>query len=105
MTRTKLAQIIALVATMFSVAGFYFYSVDSSGIGVFLIPLGFMLGLVSYVFAGLGTAIRMSAGIAKWGWFLAPFPIDIVTFLFSFIAALVVFACFPIIPVRRACKD
>ena len=105
MNRMKIAQYIALGATALSVLGFCLNTMAGLGFGMTLAGIGFLLGIVSYIFGGLGTAIKMAGGIAKVGWVAVPFPYDIVTFVITFIIALFVFACLPIIPVRKAYKE
>lgn len=105
MKRLKIAQFIALGATLCTVLGVVLGGLNGSQIGSTIMYLGMLVGMISYFFGGFGTAMKMSAGIAKWGWFLAPFPIDIVTFIFAFILAIVVFFFLPIIPVRKAYKN
>ena len=102
MNRLKVAQYIALGATALSVIGLMLGSTQFGGV---LMSIGFMAGLVSYFFGGLGTAFKMAGKIAKWGWIIAPFPYDIVTFVFSFVIAIFVFLFIPIIPVRKAYKE
>ena len=101
--RLKIAQYIALVATAFSVLGI---ALGFARVGIWstLLGIGFILGLVSYVLGGLGAALKMAAGIAKWGWLVTPFPIDIITFLFAVWVAICAFLFFPIFPVRKAYK-
>lgn len=105
MNRLKIAQYIALGATALSVIGGLLGGMSGSEIGTVLMGLGFVTGLVSYIFGGLGTAIRMAGGIAKWGWIIVPFPYDIMTFVCSFIFAIFAFVFLPIIPVRKAYKE
>ena len=106
MNRYVIAQIIALVATILSVIGFILsYKGINNYWGDYMMLFGFALGIVSYLFGGLLTAIKMSAGIAKWGWFLVPFPLDILTFFVCLVLAFIVFIFIPIIPVRIAYKD
>ena len=103
MNRLKIAQYIALGASVISVIGGILLA-KSVGFGGTLLAIGFFGGLVSYIFGGFGTAIRMACGIAKWGWIAAPFPFDIATFGISFIFAIYAFMFLPIIPVRKAYK-
>lgn len=106
MNRWKIAQWIALGATALSVIGFFLQTTDELvGVGTSLVGAGALCGLAAYIFGGLGTAIKMACGIAKWGWVVIPFPYDIVTFLMSFLIAILVFICVPIIPVRKAYKE
>lgn len=105
MNRLKIAQYIALGATAFSVIGGILGGMSGSDFGAILMVIGFVAGLVSYIFGGLGTAIRMAGGIAKWGWIIVPFPYDILTFILSFIFAIFAFVFLPIIPVRKAYKE
>ncbi len=105
MNRFKIAQYIALVATGLSVVGGIVGGLSGSSVGLALMCGGFVVGLVSYVFGGLLTAIRMAGGIAKWGWLVVPFPYDIMTFIFAFIFAVFAFVFLPIIPVRKAYKE
>ena len=105
MDRLKIAQYIALLATALSVVGGLIGGLSGSDFGAVMMCIGFVLGLASYFFGGFGTAIRMSAGIAKWGWVIVPFPFDIITFFFTFAFAIIAFVCLPIIPVRKAYKN
>ena len=103
MKRLKIAQYIALGATVVSAIG-WILAANNVEFGGTLLVLGFIAGLVSYIFGGLGTAIKMAGGIAKWGWLIVPFPYDIMTFFMSFIFAIITFLFLPIIPVRKAYK-
>lgn len=105
MDRLKIAQYIALLATALSVVGGLIGGLSGSDFGAVMMCIGFVLGLASYFFGGFGTAIRMSAGIAKLGWVIVPFPFDIITFFFTFAFAIIAFVCLPIIPVRKAYKN
>ena len=105
MNRLKIAQYIALGATLFSVVGGLVGGLSGSKVGVILMTIGFVAGLISYIFGGLLTAIRMAGKIAKWGWIVIPFPYDIMTFIFAFIFAIFAFVFLPIIPVRKAYKE
>lgn len=111
MNRMRIAQYIALGATACTVIGVMaggmagVISGSSVGFGSVLMVIGLAAGLVSYIFGGLGTAIKMAGGIAKWGWIVVPFPYDIMTFIFSFIFAIGAFVFLPIIPVRKAYKE
>lgn len=103
MNRLKIAQYIALAATALSVIGFI-VSNSNSNVGMTMMGLGFFVGLVSYIFGGFGTALKMAGSIAKWGWIVVPFPYDLMTFVFAFIFAVIAFFFLPIIPVRKAYK-
>ena len=105
MNRLQIAQYIALGATAFSVVGFMLNSMAGLEFGAVLMFIGFMGGLVSYIFGGLLTAIRMAGGIAKWGWFVVPFPYDLMTFFLALFCALIAFVFLPIIPIRKAYKE
>lgn len=105
MERLKIAQYIALGATACSVIGFIAGGMNGSGFGTVLMTIGFIVGMVSYIFGGLSKAIKMAGGIAKWGWIVVPFPYDILTFIFAFIFAIIAFLFLPIIPVRKAYKE
>lgn len=105
MKRLQIAQYIALVATLLSVLGYVLYYIFMVEGGSFLLMAGFCLGLVSYLFGGLLTAIKMSLKIAKWGWMVFIFPWDIVAFVFGAMFAAIAFVCLPIIPIRKAYKE
>lgn len=102
--RLMIAQIIALVATVLSVIGLVLNWKDV-GPWDTITGLGILLGLISYIFGGLLTAIKMAWGIAKWGWYVAPFPWDIASGIISFGVGLVAFVLLPIIPIRKAYKE
>ena len=104
MNRLKIAQYIALGATVVSIIG-GILAANNVGFGGTLLGLGFLAGLFSYIFGGLGNAIKMDGGIAKWGWIVVPFPYDLMTFFMSFFFAIFAFVFLPIIPVRKAYKE
>lgn len=105
MNRLKIAQYIALGATACSVIGALLGGMSGSKIGVTLMTIGFLMGVVSYLFGGLLTAIKMAGGIAKWGWVVAPFPYDLITGPLAFVFAAFALFFVPIIPVRKAYKE
>ena len=100
MKRLQIAQIIALVATVASVIGWILYS-KHIAFGAILLAIGCILGLASYLFGGFLNAVKMSWSIAKWGWVIAPFPMNLVVGGVTFFFALMAFAFIPIIPVRK----
>jgi hypothetical protein len=105
MNRLQIAQYIALGATASSIIGFLLGGMSGSLIGTVLMGVGFVAGMVSYIFGGFGTAIKMAGKIAKWGWIIVPFPYDLTTGGVSFIVAIIAFVFLPIIPVRIAYKE
>lgn len=105
MNRFKIAQYIALGATVLSVTGFCLNAIAGVDFGATLMGIGFLAGLISYFWGGLLTAIKMAGGIAKWGWIIVPFPYDLMTFILAFFFAIFAFVFLPIIPVRKAYKE
>ena len=105
MDRLKIAQYIALVATVVSVVGVFLGGLSGSNVGSKLMGIGFAVGLVSYIFGGFGTAVKMAGKIAKWGWLVVPFPYALTTLALSFVFAVIAFVCLPIIPIRKAYKE
>ena len=106
MNRFKIALIIAGAATLAEVIGFIilfavnpasktFLSEFQSG----LILLGILAGIVSFFFAGIGSIFRSSWRIARWGFIAAPFPLNLIFVLMTFVAAFVALIFIPIIPV------
>jgi hypothetical protein len=104
MDKFKTAQLIAVVASVLSVIGWGFGDQLGSAQD-YILMLAIILSVVSYFFAGFVQAIKMSGKIAKWGWFVVPFPIDLVTGLLAFVFAILAFLFVPIIPVRKAYKE
>ncbi len=107
MNRLQKAQNIALGATALEIIGFLMGNGEGFWyfVGVALVILGFVLGIVSYFFCGIGTAVRMAKKIAKWGFIVAPFPYHLIFGMASFFIAIYVFVLVPIIPVRKAYKE
>ena len=105
MEKLKIAQYIALGATALSVIGFILGGMVGLGFGFGLMGLGCIVGIVAYVFGGFGTAVRIAASIAKWGWLVVPFPADIATFAIAFVVSVYVFLFLPIIPIRKAYNE
>lgn len=105
MNRFKIAQPIALGATACSWIGIFMGGFSGSSIGTILIFFGILGAFVAYIFGGLLAALKMAGGIAKVGWFITPFPIDIFTFFVTLIFGFLALFFVPIIPVRRAYKE
>ena len=103
MKRLKIAQYIAMAATIMSVISWMVGT--HTEMGMVLMFFGTLGALVSYLFGGFGTAVKIASKIAKWGWFVVPFPLDIITFIVAFIVTIYVFLFLPIIPVRKAYKE
>lgn len=103
MGRLKIAQYIAVGATALSVIASIVGT--NTEVGNVLMVFGVLGALVSYLFGGFGTAVKIASKIAKWGWFVVPFPLDIITFIVAFIVTIYVFLFLPIIPVRKAYKE
>jgi hypothetical protein len=103
MNRFKIATIIAIVSTGFSVLGVCLGALTrSDGRGSTIMLIGGFIGLVAYIFAGLWTAIKMAISIGTWGFRVGPFPVNIGIGLISFMYAVIALVFIPIIPVLRA---
>lgn len=105
MKRLKIAQFIALGATILSVIGAAIGGFGTSDFGMTLLVIGFFAGIVSYCFGGLFKALSMAMKIAKWGWIAIPFPFGFFIFPVTFFVAIVALVFLPIIPVRKAYKE
>lgn len=105
MKRLQIAQCIALVATALSVIGLLMLFKFDIEFGKYIATAGVFAGLVSYVFGGFFTAIRMALGIATWGLSLIPLPWNIIAFMAAGLYSLIAFVFLPIIPVRKAYKE
>lgn len=105
MKKIEIAQYIALGATCLTVLGFVLSATVGGQLSLSMMGYGVMIGIVSYFFGGIKTAVRMAGKIAKWGWLILPFPYDIVTGMVSFFIAIMVFIGLPIIPIRKAYKE
>lgn len=104
MKRYTIAQIMAAIASVMTIGGIALFSKGNEN-GMLLLLFGMLLAFVSYLFGGLGTAIKMSWGIARWGFVAVPFPANLLTVLVTFFLSLLVFFFVPIIPVRKATKE
>lgn len=107
MKRLKIAFCIALIGTVISIVGFLLGTLNVVRVAVSsdLVFLGMLVGWVAYIFGGLGTAIKMAGGIAKWGWLILPFPFDLISFPFTLFIALFVLLCLPIVSITKAYLD
>ena len=103
--KSALSQYIALGATCMTVLGFVINLATQSRWSMTMCGYGVMIGLISYFFGGIKTAVKMAGKIAKWGWIILPFPYDIVTGLVAFFISIFVFMALPIIPIRKAYKE
>ncbi len=102
MNRLDIATYISAGGTAFSVIGLILKYGIGTDIGITFIMLGILLAMVSYIFGGFITAIKMSFGIAKWGFIIAPIPFNFGFGWLTFIFAIMAFFFVPIIPVRKA---
>lgn len=107
MNRWLIAQIIAGVGTLLSVIGIIILiaTKGGTGLGAGFITIGFLIGVVSFFFGGFLHVIKVGWNIAKWGWIIVPFPLDLMVFPLTFIYSILLISCFPIIPVRKAYKE
>lgn len=105
--RFTFAKIIAAVASVFGVLALanFFGIMDLGTFGEISMGIAVLLSFAAYILGGFGQALKSAAGIAKWGWVVTPFPIDILTFIISAAAAIVFFLLLPIIPVMKAAKE
>jgi hypothetical protein len=104
MNRLKIAQYIALGATICTIGGGFLES-KGIGFGTALWMFGILAAMVSYCFGGLGKALKMIGTIIKWGWIILPFPINLASTVFTAVLGVMVFLLVPIIPVRMAYKE
>lgn len=103
--RFTIAQYVAIGSTIGTVGGTILGMLNLpviSMIGVIMVLLGIVGGMVSYLFGGFLTALKMAGNITKWGWYVVPFPYDIMTCAFAFAFSMFAFVLIPIIPVRKA---
>lgn len=63
--RLKIAQYIALAATLLSIIGSILGAWSGSTVGSCFLSAGFITALVSYIFGGFGTAVSAALNIAK----------------------------------------
>ena len=105
------AKYIALAATPLSSIGFVMMMKNTveGGNALAIWPLMFVMGLIlsccAYCLGGLWTAIKSALAIAWRGWFVVPFPYDVVTGIVAFIFAVLAFFLLPIIPISKALKE
>lgn len=112
MNRFKIAKMVSSVATVFSVIGGIILLATNNGqggilanVGAVLLTIGVLGAIVSYVFAGFVSAIKMAWSIARWGWFVVPiFPLDLLIFFFALELSIIAFFIVPIIPVMMSSK-
>ena len=108
MNRFKIAQNIAVIGLVIFWGSTLATGIMPTGYLLIWIPIalyGWLLGIVAIFVGGLGTACRMAGKVAKWGWIVVPFPIDIITGLFSFFLAVWMLMLFSIIPIHKAYKE
>ncbi len=106
MKKIKIALYIAVVAFLISVIGILVGTLGNNfSVASAIMSIGWVVGWVAYVFGGLLTAIKLAGKIAKWGWIITPFPIDIITGIFTFIIAVYVLLFMPVIPIAMAYKE
>ncbi len=105
MNRFKIALIIAGVATVLEIIGLLINHFFEGAHGEGAIGVGILLGLVSYLFAGLLTALKMAKNIGIFGFIFAPFPVNIFIGLLTIVFALYALLFLPIIPIFKAYRE
>ena len=106
MKRYQIALYISIGATVLSIIGFIVWKASgNSNIGGALMALGFLAGVVSYIFGGLLTAVKMVWDIAKWAFIIVRLPYSLIIFIFTGIFAAFAFFFLPVIPVYKAFKE
>ena len=90
LVKVKIGFFISIAASLSSFLGFQF--------GNGLLLLGLLGGIASYIIGGgFLTALKFARKVAFWGWFAAPFPIDLVTGLAGLCFAAYGFLFFPLV--------
>ncbi len=101
MTRMKIAEVMALVATVVAIIGLVLLSKKANGANT-VMGIGFILSIATYICGGFGTAVKMSWNVAKWGWVFFPFPISVLAFVVTLGFGVYAFLFLPVIPVTKA---
>ena len=103
MKKINIAKVLSQIATALCVFGFYnvFLETSMAGAGAACIVLGVPLGLVSYCFCGLVSAIGTPFSWAKWGFFFGPFPVNLLNVVALFLAGIFFVIAVPAVPVFR----
>lgn len=99
MNRLKIAQYIATGATIFSGLGFLLIKVNFIDAGYIVILIGCLAAIISYLFAGLLTALKMVWKISRWGFIIAPLPYSLILFPVLALFSAMILLLLPIIPV------
>lgn len=96
MKRAKIGLALAAAATAISIIG---VAAGASGNILEMFPfIGMALGIVSYIVGGgFGTALKVLKKVAFWGWFILPFPYDLVTGMTTMVLGLIAFIMLPIV--------
>ena len=107
MKRITIAKILAAAATVLGVLGIYFLgrmgdAPEFMGLGLVLSPL---LAVVAYCLCGFGKALGTPFSLAKWGFLMAPFPMNLLVVILLFVVGLVSIAYIPLIPVCKRAAE
>ena len=93
--KSKLGLIVSGVASVFGLIGLF---VGTTALGTIFCIIAIAGAIASYIMAGgFGIAVKTAGKLAKFGWYMAPFPFDIVICIFTFIFAVFAFFCVPVI--------
>lgn len=103
MDRLKIAQYIAIVASIISVIGWGMNFMGANGgVASTFIGLGLIVAIVAYVFGGLLTALKTVWDIGKYGFLVGGVPFCLVCGVATTVIAFMVMFILPIIPIRKA---
>ena len=107
MKRINIAKILSAIATAMGCVALYFSFSGQEApafviLSYVLVPL---LAIVSYCLCGFFKAICTPFSAAKWGFFIAPFPINLCMVLALFLAGLLSVIYLPAIPVFKRAAE
>lgn len=102
MNRFSIAIIIAIVGMVCFGLGVLLSYMGAESVAEVLGYGGIIIGLISYIFAGFVTAIKVALKIGMWGFIILPLPFSLMSGALSIFFALVAFIFLPIIPILMA---
>lgn len=95
--RIKVGLIIAGAATVCSCIMLYASDSNMTLLKGSMMLIALFGAIISYIVGGgFGTAIKFAMKVGKFGWFITPFPIDIITGIITTVIALWAFLFVPV---------
>jgi hypothetical protein len=107
MNRITIAKILAVVASVMGAISVYHtsFGVEPTGFASLCMYISPLLAFASYCLCGFFKALATPFSIAKWGFLIAPFPVNLAVVVLMFLLGILSIIYFPVVPVFKSAAE